>query len=544
MSRPDDSGENPYHASTDFEGFTHAQLLDMIENADPAKITDLARRLNSISTQTEKIGTDLQTHMSKVQWDGKSGDAFRDWGSRVSSATLTLSDYSSTAGIFMQNAGEILGDVKRDMPKVPTLAYHTVVSYRTSKNIQGPYADTVGVTQDHLDGVQGPYSTTPTDAQYKSAVTQLDNARSSAADQMNKLGQAYNMATDVISKAPEPTFPPPPATIMPPRPLDRGGSEYVPGGTGTTGSTGSTNSTTKVPLNQHFSVPSNQDLGHTTIPNTPPPIVPPESIQPVDLPPDSDLNLDSWNPTPTPTPTTPLPTVPTLPVPTQPGPVGMPTPVPMPPSFGPVPSLGPSGYGPGGLKVPVEELPPLGPKGLAGGRLPLEQESQGLTQNSSGYGRSPLTGRMPVPGIGGTPAPGTSGLPVPGGGGSFSERPTTRSTITGGRQRVGGVEGEEGAVPRGTVIGGGGVGGGQGRGGLRPTSFGAVGERSKEEGKSRRRAGDEEPESVIGGTPTRDDRRARRNVRNFTSGGAGLAREEDEATATDGESPETPQEEE
>jgi uncharacterized protein YukE len=158
MSRPAEDGGSSYQASTDFEGYSHAQLLDMIENTDPVKVTELAQRLDSISTKTEKIGTDLQTHMSKVEWRGPAGDAFRDWGSRVSSATLTLSDYSSTASIFMQNAGDVLGDVKRDMPKVPSLAYHTVVAYRTTKNVQGPYADTAGVTQTHLDGVQGPYN--------------------------------------------------------------------------------------------------------------------------------------------------------------------------------------------------------------------------------------------------------------------------------------------------------------------------------------------------------------------------------------------------
>src|SRR5690242_15130013 len=144
MSRPADGGGNPYHASTNFEGFTHSQMLDMIQNADPSKVTALAHKLDSVSTQTEKIGTDLQTHMSKVQWEGPAGDAFRDWGSRVASATLTLSDYSSTASVFMLNAGQVLSDVQRDMPKVPNLAYETVNAYRATNNIQGPFADTAG----------------------------------------------------------------------------------------------------------------------------------------------------------------------------------------------------------------------------------------------------------------------------------------------------------------------------------------------------------------------------------------------------------------
>jgi hypothetical protein len=539
MSRPDDGGDDPYHASTNFEDFSHAQMLDMIQNGDPAKVTALAHKLDAVATKTEKIGTDLQTHMSKVEWHGPAGDAFREWGSRVAGATLTLSDYSSNAGVFMLNAGQVLSEVQRDMPKVPSNAYHTVVAYRTSKNIQGPFPDTLGVTPDHLDGVYGPYTTNPSPAQYKAATTALENARSSAVDQMNKLGQAYNMATDVISTSQEPTFPPAPQTIMPARPDNIDGTgQYVPGSTGGSGTYGGSSGkdgTTRIPQ-QHFSVPGNKDFTPTKVPGAPLPAGPGDALKPVQLPPDPGLHLDSLGPVPTqPVPAPPaLPTGP-APVP-QPGPGGTPLPLPMPPGLGRFPGdLSPSGLGPGGIKVPVGDVPPFDAKSLAANPTGFPQETEVLPENASGYG--PLGGRMPVPGMGGMPASATSGLPVPGMGGAPGGR--TGSTITGGRQRVGGVEGEEGEVPRGTVIGGvGGAGGGTGRSGLYPTSYGTAGEQSHERGERRRRTAEEEPEGVIGGTPTRDARRVRRNVRSFTAGGAGLARNDDEPT--DGESRDTP----
>jgi N-acetylmuramic acid 6-phosphate (MurNAc-6-P) etherase len=74
MSRPAEDGGSSYQASTDFEGYSHAQLLDMIENTDPTKITELAQRLDSISTKTEKIGTDLQAWEKEWLWgQGTSG---------------------------------------------------------------------------------------------------------------------------------------------------------------------------------------------------------------------------------------------------------------------------------------------------------------------------------------------------------------------------------------------------------------------------------------------------------------------------------------
>jgi hypothetical protein len=97
------------------------------------------------------------------------------------------------------------------------------------------------------------------------------------------------------------------------------------------------------------------------------------------------------------------------------------------------------------------------------------------------------------------------------------------------------VESEEGAVPRGTVIGGAGsVSSGQGRG-LYPTSFGSVGNQHREGGDGHRRGTDEEPEGVIGGTPAHERRRTRRHARNFTAGGAGLGREREETTDNEGE---------
>lgn len=536
MSRPADGGGNPYNASTNFEQFSHSEMLDMIQNADPSKVTALANKLDSVSTQTEKIGTDLQTHMSKVEWYSPAGDAFREWGSRVAGATLTLSDYSSTASVFMLNAGQVLSDVQRDMPKVPNLAYETVNAYRAANNIQGPFADTAGVTPDHLDGVQGPYAATPTAAQYKAASSQLETARTSAIDQMNKLGQAYNMATDVISTAQQPTFPPTPTSIMPARPAAYGeSSTYVPGSTGTSG-TSSTGGTGKVPV-EHFNVPTNNDLGPTE--TSTPPTIPNQPVTPIQVPPESKLHLDSLPPVPTPVTPTPM-TPPVMPVVgPPPSPPSMPMPVPMPPNFGPIPNLGPNTFS----KLPEEQVP-FNPRSLASTREAFQQETQGLSKNLStnefennpmGGGRFP-TGRMPVTGLNeDTRVPGTSGLSVPGMGGTPGGRGPGGSSIPGARQKIAGesVESEEGAIPRGTVVGGAGGTGGRSRGNLFP----AVGETrgdSRRARNQRRAEGEEEPEGVVGGLRSRDERHTRRHARNFTSGGVGLGGERDESTDSEG----------
>lgn len=479
MSYDTDGGGDPYQASTDFEKFDHAAMLDMIQNADPAKVIALAQKLDAVGTKTDTIATDLQTHMGKVDWVGKGGDAFRDWGTRVASATMTLSDYSSNASVFMLNAGQVLSEVQRDMPQVPSIPYHTVTAYRAKNGLDGHYSDTAGVTPSHLDGAYGPYNADPSAAEYKSAQASLETSRSLAVDQMNKLGQAYNMATDVIKTSPEPTFPPTPGTIMPARPtVIDGSSQYVDGSTDSGGTRGSS----KVPV-QHIAVPvdsigldGNGKLPHVN---------------------DTSAHLDS---------------VTTLPITTTSGPTQLPLPV------GPVsPPASPPGLPVTPLPLPTNliststrSMPTVDPRTLSAARSAAEREAQGLNENTSGYGplggRGPLGERMPVERVGGL----------------GSEEPPLNSTIMGGRasQRPSAFGGEENAIPRGTVMGGGG-GGGAGSGAY-PTSSG-FGGRSRA-GAVGERFGVENEGGL--GLPSNAGPRAGRN---FTPGGEGLSRTSDQA---------------
>jgi hypothetical protein len=499
----DDGEDDPYVASTDFEKFDHSAMLDMIQNADAGKVTALAHKLDAVGTKTEKIATDLQTHMGKLDWEGKGGDAFRDWGSRVASATLTLSDYSSNASVFMLNAGQVLGEVQRDMPKVPSNAFHTATAYRAKNGLDGHYADTAGVTTTHLDGTYGPYVTNPSAAQYKSAQGELETARSSAVDQMNKLGQAYNMATDVIATSQEPTFPPTPGTIMPARPktIDTSG-QYVGGGTdssGGTSGTGGTGGSAKVPV-QQIRLPAKLDVsglgGHSGSSSS----VPAGSLTAVPTP-DTSLKLDSVGTLPTNAGPTqlPLPTSPVGPPGSPPGLSGMPTPMPMPSGLMPT---SPNG------------MPPVDPRALAANRAAVEREAQGLGGNLSEYGPMGAQG----------PMGGGSGLPAPRIGGPGSDESSMNSSILGGRstQRSSAFGGEESAIPRGTVMGGGGGGRTGGSGGAYAQSGGGgrFGSRSSRAALDGERLGAEN-EGVVGGLPSAS---GPRQGRNFTSGGEGLSR--------------------
>jgi uncharacterized protein YukE len=206
---------------TYFEGMSHRTMLQMLVGADNAKVTALADKLSDVATTVEGIGTDLQTHMSGLEWDSAAGDAFRDWGGKVASATFTLSEYSQSASDQMTNVASVLSQAQRDMPPVPQGAVNTAVAYRQSKNLYGPWGDAADSESATACVPE------PTAAEYSSAVATMEADRVKAVDAMTKLGSAYQGAADSMTSAEEPKFPPPPNEVMPPRSAVDS-REYVP----------------------------------------------------------------------------------------------------------------------------------------------------------------------------------------------------------------------------------------------------------------------------------------------------------------------------
>ncbi|NJP46613.1 WXG100 family type VII secretion target [Actinacidiphila epipremni] len=191
---------------TDFESFSHEELLDMIQHADPEALSGFGERLTTAVTKINQIGTDLNDHIAYVDWDGTSGAAFKEWGKNVAKSTLALGDYADSTGKALTAAADTLRTVKRDMPKVPAAAKSTYDAL---------HADPVA--RHDPDGQK----------EISQAHTQLETARIQAADQMHKLAQSYSFSAAIINTAQPPTYPPMPATFVPPADVrDYGSSTY------------------------------------------------------------------------------------------------------------------------------------------------------------------------------------------------------------------------------------------------------------------------------------------------------------------------------
>jgi hypothetical protein len=453
---------NPFDFSrTDFESFSHEQLLDMIESADPDALGGFGDKLTTAYGKINQIGTDLNTHIAYIDWEGASGAAFKEWGKNVAKATLALGDYSKSTGSALTAAADTLRTVKRDMPKVPSGAKAT---YDALKNDPIAHHDPDGQKE------------------LSQAHTQLETARIQAADQMHKLAQSYSFSTAIINSEKPPTYPPMPSTFVPPSDVRNVSSETHSSTSGYStpySSTGSSSSAHKVAPADHGGVThaaTNSDDSILSAVEDPIRTVPDTSVPSV-------THIQSTGPV---TPVATNQTTPQVPVTTTGnGPI-----LPGPNVNNPLNSSNEQFMRGPSLQNPLREV---GPVNTSGG-------PRNTTFNPRTLGRGPMEEVGGVPPVRTGP---TNGI--------YGGRPATEPQMYGGRPQS--------QVARGSVIGGrgtaarmpvGGTGGGGSMGGRNAMNRGAGGRLASE------------PGGVVGRTPagefapgsTRSNRERRRNEPN------------------------------
>ena len=192
---------------TNFEGFGHKQLLAMIESIDPQSVKTRGELLSDIAKVIQGIGESLKNH-KVTGWDGEAAQAFQDWVGRAGSATLRLGQYSADGGKWMTEAGQVMVEVKANMPKYDTAAEADLQASREYHN--DPDAQTIG----------------------REAHSKLTGDHERAIQQLTKLAQAYDASATHMGTAQVPTFPPPPAALVPKgfddsQDVDRGSGQSV-----------------------------------------------------------------------------------------------------------------------------------------------------------------------------------------------------------------------------------------------------------------------------------------------------------------------------
>ncbi|MFJ8211840.1 WXG100 family type VII secretion target [Streptomyces sp. NPDC096033] len=314
-------------ATTNFEGFSHEQLLAMIASLNPETVAARAKQLAEAATALNEIGDSLKRHQVKG-WEGEAADKFHDWVSRAGSATLTLGQYSNAGSLWMEAAAQTMVEVKANTPKYDTAAAGNLEAARKYHN--DPDAQQVGQT----------------------AHAKLTADHEQAVQQLTKLAQSYDWSATQLGRAEPPTFPPPPKYFDPRDPYS--GHSDIGRTTGASGGSGADGSAyvSATPVNSPSNEPGHVS-GRSPLPDTPPPAPGP---LPMPVLPDRGVDVD-------------LDHVATLPDKTLPPTLGLPV--------GPAPGV-PGGTPPSG-PVPPLTLPLIGgPPPLGGGSLPVTRPPVGI----------------------------------------------------------------------------------------------------------------------------------------------------------------------
>ncbi|MEU0070359.1 hypothetical protein ABZ027_12560 [Streptomyces sp. NPDC006332] len=486
--------------STDFDGKDLAlnQMLDLVEGTDPEDLESSGKALWDARDAIKEAADELNGHIDKVRWVGKSGNDFRTWGTNLVASTTELSKFAGDAGDQLATAAVGLASVRGSMP-----------SRDTEANRKRPEHFTEAEKTANKD-------------EYTAAV-RVEKDRQEAINQMNRLASYYAVSGQELESLQAPTFKSMPSVGVP-RPEQQ---RWNSSGSDSSEGTGTTTPAT------HHSVASTSRTDIHDVSNTPTPakdfagrITRPDDVV--------GTNIDSVNtlPPPTTAPTGHTPTVTGVPPMgggQTPAPEGLGSPVPN----------GMSGRnlnGTGGLRTPTSAQGRAGSPGLTNsgsgrstgqgvtsqmGRATSTGQSaaKGLTSgsNSSQMGRGISGG---TPRAGGTVTPRASSGPATGAG--------RANGVVGGRPAAGDASAKGGSrIPRGTVVGGEGAAssrpatGRPGQGGV----FGAAPESTARPGSKatapRGSAG--APEAVTGRAAARNSAAgAERN--GMTRGGAGLVR--------------------
>ncbi|MDT9693418.1 hypothetical protein Q5762_34855 [Streptomyces sp. P9(2023)] len=309
----------------EFEGKSLDALYAMIASAKPEEITTTGSGLAAAVPKILEIAADLRLYVSRVQWEGEGGNAFRTWGAGMVSETLVMGDFTKVVADEMQRAGQALSEAKAAVPKPAGMCFADPEKEKA-----------------RIESETGP-------------------KLQEAIHQMERLSSYYDSTRERMGAEREPEFKPLRGDFY------AGETAYGTGGSGS--GTTSAASSGVGPVHTDRSSTRTPDVATPSRP-TPDVTLPPAATRPPEN--EVNTNLDSVTITPE-TPTRPTAQPPTPPVTT----ASPPTPPlpPLAPPVGPQPTAGPPRANPGlpgpatgGLKGPSPLGTPPRAEGITGGR--------------------------------------------------------------------------------------------------------------------------------------------------------------------------------
>ncbi|GCB45599.1 protein sequence is in conflict with the conceptual translation [Streptomyces sp. NL15-2K] len=412
---------------TDFERHALNHMIDMVESANPEDLETASTALWNAQTAIEEAADELEGHITRVDWEGESGEAFRKWGAKLVTHARHLAAFAEISGTQINAAATGLASVRSSMPPRDTRFFpKEVEEIPTPQRVEGnkEYAEAVKAEQD----------------------------RQEAINQMNRLASFYAVSEETLAGLEPPTFEAMPDVGVP-KPDPSYGQEFPVGEEQGTGGLAAARESVSARHDSSSTATGERRTGDVTPP-----------LRHVDGPtvhPDVNVGtkIDSVGTLP-PQETT-RPTTSVSPVTAQSGPNGGPVP---PVNSGPVPPVfrGPTSRAPGlggatGSKSPIQAQGRTAtPSGPASGRSTTGPMGRATSTGPSGIRGGPtVADRSPT----GRGVSGGTARPIGGGqasdraGGASSTGAARGNGVVGGRPAAGSQGATGSRVPRGTVVG-------------------------------------------------------------------------------------------
>lgn len=175
---------------TNFEGHALNAMIDMVESAKPEDLELAGTALLNAQTAIEEAAEELEGHITRVDWEGESGEAFRKWGANLVIHARKLAAFADAAGTQVTAAATGLASVRSAMPPRDTREDpKAVADIPTPKQIES-------------------------NAEYAAAV-KVEKDRQEAINQMNRLASFYAVSEEIMAGQEPPTFEPMPDVGVP-----------------------------------------------------------------------------------------------------------------------------------------------------------------------------------------------------------------------------------------------------------------------------------------------------------------------------------------
>src|SRR5690606_29290865 len=112
----DQEGTASTGGRSNFEKHSHQTLYSMVSGGNPSELRTTGQALQRLREDIDRIATDLEGYVDRVEWKGKGSEAFREWGNHTVRESRKLARHAGT-GDQLAAAGQALSEVQRCMPR-------------------------------------------------------------------------------------------------------------------------------------------------------------------------------------------------------------------------------------------------------------------------------------------------------------------------------------------------------------------------------------------------------------------------------------------